>query len=209
MTAKGRRITELQTISGVFDSKLGGSNFKNEPLACWGRGKKVDTLWPTPREINIINAPQHSLTQLVYQQPGEGDRVYTQQIWWLYKTGEVAQLKVMLRFSRTLIKLESWVERHLMKFNKGKCRVLYVRRNNPKCQQLCRREQFCRKGNQQEKDLGAALQKRTWESWRIAGWLWPGSALMARRAKDILGCIGKSVANRCYDSMNVEVLWPN
>ena len=55
---------------------------------------------------------------------------------------------------RDLDSLESWAQKKLIKFNKGTCRVLHLRRNNPMHQYR----------------LGVdLLQRGTWVSWWMTG----------------------------------------
>ena len=58
---------------------------------------------------------------------------------------------------RDLDRLESWVGRNLMKFSRGKCRVLHLGRDNPTQQH--RLGLTCWK---------AALRRRAWECWSTA-----------------------------------------
>ena len=51
------------------------------------------------------------------------------------KLGRVADMpEACVAIQRDLNRLESWVERNIMRYNTGKCRVLHVGRNNPKHQ---------------------------------------------------------------------------
>jgi len=110
------------------------------------------------------------------------------------KLGGVADtLAGCAAIQRHLDRLESWVERNLMNFNKGKCRVLHLGRNNPVHQyrlgaDLLERSSAC-------KDLGVLVDNKLTVSQQCV--------LVAKKASVILGCIKKSVASRSR-----EVLLP-
>jgi len=55
---------------------------------------------------------------------------------------------------RDLDRLQSWAQRNLMKFNKGKCRVRHWGRNNPMHQYMPAADLLC-----------SPLQRGTWVSW--------------------------------------------
>ncbi|PKU41595.1 rna-directed dna polymerase from mobile element jockey-like [Limosa lapponica baueri] len=83
-----------------------------------------------------------------------------------------------------LNRLESWVERNLTNFNKGKCRVLHLGRNNPMHQFRLGADLL--ESSSVEKVLGVLVDNRMTMSQQCA--------LVAKKASGILGCIRKSVS---------------
>jgi len=100
--------------------------------------------------------------------------------------GVVDSLEGCAVIQRDLDRLGSWAERNLMKFNKGKCRVLHLGRNNLMHQYLLGVDLL--ESSSVERDLGVLVDDRLTMSQQCA--------LAAKKPSGILGCTKKSVVSR-------------
>ncbi|GAB0186115.1 mitochondrial enolase superfamily member 1 [Grus japonensis] len=97
---------------------------------------------------------------------------------------------------RDLNRLEKWADRNFMKFNKVKCEVLYLGRNNFMHQYMLGASQL--ETNVAEKDLGVLVDSKLNMSQQCA--------LATKKANGILGCIRRTVASRSKEMILYPVM---
>jgi len=113
--------------------------------------------------------------------------------------GVVDTLAGCAAIQRDLDRLESWAERNLMKFNKGKCRVLHLGKNNLMHQYRLGVDLL--QSSSAERDPGVLVDDRLTMSQQFA--------LVAKKANGILGCIKQSADNISREVFPPPLLCPS
>jgi len=111
----------------------------------------------------------------------------------------VDTMKGCAAIQEDLDRLDNWTERTLMKFSKGKCRVLHLRRNNSMHRYKPEADLLERSSG--EGDLGVLGDKKLTMSQQCA--------LAAKKANGTLGCIKRSVASRSREVHLPPLLCPS
>jgi len=112
--------------------------------------------------------------------------------------GEVDTPEGYAVIQQDLDNLESWVGRNLMKFNKDKCRVLHVGRNDPMHQYRLGADLLG--SSSTGMDLGVLVDDKLTMSQQCA--------LVAKKVNVILRCIKRSVASRSREVLLPSLLYP-
>ncbi|KGL81213.1 hypothetical protein N309_07928, partial [Tinamus guttatus] len=92
---------------------------------------------------------------------------------------------------RDLDRLDNWAVKNLMKFNKAKCKVLHLGRNNPRHQYRLGTDLLG--SSSAEKDLGVMADDKVTMRQQCA--------LVAKKANGILGCMKKKVSSRSREGI--------